>query len=625
MLKHAFLSIFAVLLAFQSWAMAETIQQEYQDAYLTEKQFGWVYRNLQQYQEQIVTTKYFEALYNNMPTNIGITFDENPAPFMANVESDYFDEGLKTWVRVSGMGTLVTINGNLALLSATHVTQGQRLRIRDTNGVVIPMIPSQRLANVDDDIELILLKDSRKSTFSYDEKMKVFRTDFVNLQNLWNSMGDKVHSYMPFHDLLDKYLRVRVSNKEHVALSSLKIAREKLPDAQDPILLEREGGRALALELLKAGPEVDKAAKYWDEDGTVNRLYLGKGLVSGGTNLPPGISGAPLIRQVPMAAVYKQGLFNMQIRGVVLSQHRVEQKTFFADDSAIRDLVEKFKTGQKGYVTSTRWRMYNGQTFRDYGQGVLEMNPVKTPSASFVRQDSGNAVSIDSGNAVSIDSGATGIIVPTQSTGQKIIGRVLQNGTNKIPVIEDTRLSQFMQTSGYKTAAEISTNSDLFPLIQIKSQYANPFDMNEFADVCIYSLDVQGMKVTIYRNNIEKDLSQWDVMMSVQLSRDKLARGMVKDNLIQTHEDRLLDLHGMFTVDLYSQPSWMTLDRLLGPSVLYLPDTDYTYNDSTSFGTKDRRVNPREKLNCYKSNEELIKASQDFRTREEQLFRKAGK
>ena len=93
------------------------------------------------------------------------------APFLVRIQSSYYDEGTKKWNVVQGLGSLVGLKiGDReysGVLSVSHLTQGQQLRIYDGNGELLPILPGYRYANIDEDVEIILLKDRVETSLNY--------------------------------------------------------------------------------------------------------------------------------------------------------------------------------------------------------------------------------------------------------------------------------------------------------------------------------------------------------------------------------------------------------------------------------------------------------------------------
>ena len=105
-----------------------------------------------------------------------------PAAFVACVSSDYFDENLKKQVTVSGMGTLVKRDKELFLITASHVTQGQNIRITDSDKKTYTVKATQRLANVEQDIEILALNGDSSGALNYDSQLRKIRSNVFSLE-----------------------------------------------------------------------------------------------------------------------------------------------------------------------------------------------------------------------------------------------------------------------------------------------------------------------------------------------------------------------------------------------------------------------------------------------------------
>jgi hypothetical protein len=267
-------------------------------------------------------------------------------------------------------------------------------------------------------------------------------------------------------------------------------------------------------------------------------------------------------------------------------------------------------------VSATRWRMNNGFIFRDYGNGRLEANFAKIPSASFFKAESGNAVSVDSGNAVSIDSGKNNSKRPSnillgmqESYGEKTVGKLLEKKGLFIPALAGVGLEQDAAKLGFKSVGAISLHSDLYKLAQIKYAFVNNkgFTLEKKEFQCEYQLDELGASVSIFRKETYFKDTTRDLIGTVRISREKMAKGFDPKVLNQkvgsmpggsmfnySDIDVHVDLAGLFVTDLTSASSLESLDGVLGPSV------------NLDRGSKKN-------ISCFKNHEEYERTFQQYK------------
>lgn len=547
--------------------------------------------------------------------------DENSkvkaAPFLARVASDYFDEVTKKWLTVSGMGTLVTLNvkdaqgamkPQLALLTASHVSQGTRLRVRDVSGRILPLVPGKRLANVDQDVEIIFLQGSLPSGLNFDEKEQAFITKSYDLKQLWTDKN-KPNNYAAFD----------VSIRNHVA-----VLVEQIPNLQ-----YAAGGFDFyylndAKQSIQGNTRKEKARFVWDHFGKLQKPLVGPGLMSS-SKMPPGLSGAPLMGDRPPSRLVEAGIYNMRLEGIVLAQHSWERKTFYSDGDTILDLVKKIRAGQSLYTSPTRWRVAGALTYRDYGNGKLEAAFTSKPSANFSRMESGNASSIDSGNASSIDSGnassidsgnassidsgnassidsgnassidsgnASSIDSGKSNTpksiellwgsqegyGKKVVGHILQRNGQTLAVVSTPFVEKDASKLGFKSIETITGTTDLYKLAKMKSQYVNRNEPAQYDYNCFYRLDEKGLLIGIYASQPVSDGyggQQMDrrLYRTIEMSRADLAKGLLK-NPLRFEAKMTIDVTGMFITDFSAINPLAGIEGVLGPSVVITGDAN---------------------------------------------------
>jgi uncharacterized protein YutD len=518
-------------------------------------------------------------------------YEDRQPDFVVRIKSAYWDESTKSWLNVVGMGTLISFDSKLALLTASHVSQGQKLRIQDSKGRLISVVAGERLADVSDDLELIVLRDDRSAQYTFDEALKVFKTQSVDIADDDIFEGQIYHAY-------------GIDLKHHVAA----LYSEDLDKYAGDCGWENANFVLQAPNILVGQTLKEKAESIWNNWGEMSHPLVGQGVI-GFSKMPPGFSGAPLIRHIPSADLIEKGLYSTQLEGLVLAQHRTEEKTFFADQKMILKLLTSFRNGQRNYVDVTRWRMSQGFLFRDYGNGVLETSFAKKPSANFFRQESGNAVSVDSGNAVSIDSGGGKVKAEPKLAlgmqdgfGKNIVGIMLQKDGVVIPALATTSLRQEAKKWGFEVGADITQKTDLYELAKIKYQYVNAHEF-KYAGAsfqCDYKLDENGISLSLY--NVRVNRSTYEITRTLRktitLSRAELARGF-DDNILRyqnistSWEYEEVNLMGLFVTDIASASNFGSIDNIQGPTVNFKTQVSNT--------------------SCYKSNEERASVFSKFK------------
>ena|GEM_PF-5901094 len=520
---------------------------------------------------EIQKKKSLQAMFDRMDEKT----KKVPAAFVAKVSSDYFDENLKKQVTVSGMGTLVKRDNELFLISASHVTQGQNIRVTDSDKKVYTLKPNQRLANVEQDIEILSLDGDPSGALNYDKQLKKIRSNVFSLKPTLEKYGTLV-----------PYASYVVSMNQHVAVlptgaSNIKFA---LGGFSQHYMIEMAHLEGKTLE--------DRAAYVWDRMGNIAKPLVGDGWISV-SRMPPGLSGAPLIRDNPTLASLKTGKYVWELDGLVLAQHRTQLKTFYADMKQINALIKKYDEGTRGHVNKARWRMAGGLTFRDYGNGLLETILVTKPSANYLVQDSGNAVSVDSGNAVSVDSGNavsvdSGNAVSVDSgaggkqkvqvllgnqvkDGQTVLGRWMEKDGEKFPVISMPFIERAAFELNTDLKGSISDKTDLYELAQAKTQFMNRKQYNLMNLQCYYELTEKGLAVAVMKGQEASSEGVRGVIKTpiyvLKITRADLRKGFSGNKMVYNYGNGMVDFTGVFITDLSAATKISGLENVQGPSV----------------------------------------------------------
>jgi hypothetical protein len=136
----------------------------------------------------------------------------------------------------------------------------------------------------------------------------------------------------------------------------------------------------------------------------INRLNLGDltrekmGLTIGlglselrtDTHIVMGMSGAPLIMLKNSPA----------IGGLAKSYHRFFKQSSFSTQFQINNLLNSFLNGVRGNTSTTHWLFRKDiSTYRDFGNGTLEINPETLPSGDIEFEPAGGGESADGGKS----------------------------------------------------------------------------------------------------------------------------------------------------------------------------------------------------------------------------------
>lgn len=530
-----------------------------------------------------------KAFFNRIDDKTKLT----TTPFVVRVTSDYFDESLKKWVTVTGMGTVIHNGSKLLLVSASHVTQGKNLKIFRDDGFIYNFLEGKRLANVEQDLEVLELDNKNGSShLFYDSSIGKIRSVEYDLTEKWSQVPG-----------LRDNAKFIVSMNQHVAVMLKGFVN--LPNAMGGF------GQFEALEMsdLRGKTIEDKAAYVWDRMGNIAKPLFGSGWISI-SKMPPGLSGAPLIRDVPTFAAMKTGKYFFQLDGLVLAQHRTQKKTFYADSDQIVNLIRRMDKGERGYVNAARWRMSGGLTFRDYGNGLLETILTTRPSANCLVQDSGNAVSVDSGNAVSVDSGnavsvdsGKGSKVQVQvflgnqvKQGQNVLGRWIEKDGEKTPVISLPYIEKEVFKLGYTLGGVINDKADLYKLAQAKAEFRNSKQYMSMNLQCYFSLDEEkGLTVDLFEGQeVERQGFRGvgkRALEGFHFTRDQLRKGFSANKLLIKKGANTYDLTGMFITDLNSAIAISGVEAIKGPSVaVQLGQVNLMNNQINCFKSYDARL-----------------------------------
>ncbi|MFS4459388.1 hypothetical protein [Bdellovibrio sp. HCB2-146] len=482
------------------------------------------------------------------------------APFLARIQSSYYDEATKKWETVQGLGSFVKvkIDGVIrsAVITVSHLTQGQQLRIYDTKNRLVSIQPGMRLANVDKDVELIILKDDVETPLIEHDKFGLLATEPLKMKPLADDM-----------DIPD-YDRIYVSKKQHVPILKSLLPQNSAghtvytfsQNRED--ILRRYINENKTKNALKSVQEaMIMMADIWDRDGVLQEQLVGGGYMAGARMLP-GLSGAPVIRDMPLSVFLWQNQYVYFIEGLVQGHHRIENKSYFVGVRSLVKIIKDFKKGLRNYTSNTRWRMKNRMTFRDFGNGILETNMIKTPSGSFYKGDSGNAISVDG----DYDPSASGFGIGMQNgLGNNIVGQFVQINGLTLPVLADPQLKTGLP-EGVEVTTSFGAKQDLWSLAKMKYQFRDQVTDMISPYECFYQVTDKGIDLQINK-------FKGDNLLNWHGNRTDLQKGFDQNTMLVRNQKSksAVEISGLFLTDMTSIGNQGNPRTAGAPTVIILP------------------------------------------------------
>jgi hypothetical protein len=123
-----------------------------------------------------------------------------------------------------------------------------------------------------------------------------------------------------------------------------------------------------------------------------------------------GLSGAPLFQREENG---------FRLNGVAQSFDRRFAVSYFAGESSIQRLFEKKQTGK------ARWRLRDGVSFLDFGNGLEELVPMDTPAGKSDTDDGGKSDTDDGGKSDTDDGSKSGSVGKKANPGILFQGRTI--------------------------------------------------------------------------------------------------------------------------------------------------------------------------------------------------------
>ncbi len=288
--------------------------------------------------------------------------------FMIYVQSTYSDRAQNGKpITISGYGFLAKNNDRYFVICDSHLSQGDTTSLRSvSNGRSISWFA--RIADNDRDIEIFEVKKAEVENlpaFSIDQNALVMSVSLIpswkNKEGLFR-IGKNV--YIP------------------VTQSLLKMGKEYQPLANSFL---DQGLHGYASD--------DEMAR---DRGDLMTNWNGEGWISD-SGVVPGMSGAPLLQEIIL-----NNTAMVKILGLATGYHRYFKRSYFSEEKQILNLLSDFESGRSLQKSTTKWQFYNF-LYRDFGNGNLEISPLRTLSGSLRR--AGGGTGGDSGGGTGGDSG----------------------------------------------------------------------------------------------------------------------------------------------------------------------------------------------------------------------------
>lgn len=302
------------------------------------------------------------------------------AEWLVQVGSTYKDEATGKLQTFHGTGTIVKIGDSLFVVTASHVSQGTNLTLK-TADRTLHAIPNERLSDNLADIELIRVTDKDLVPFGVLADNRFGETKSMIVGPVLGS-GANVEG-----------LSITPSGDDRIPQASWTSAKadewrgKSVPAKQGLGITDISGDRYLRYNLARNEYVAD-------------------------VQIRPGMSGAPLIGREYLNGYAESksdnslpGAEHYVLRGITKSYSRAFEQSQFATSDQILALVEHFTSGKRGFADQTRWHLRNGLTYRDLGNGTIEVNPTVLPAGGGGSADGGGGGSADGGGGGSADGG----------------------------------------------------------------------------------------------------------------------------------------------------------------------------------------------------------------------------
>lgn len=264
---------------------------------------------------------------------------------------------------VEGTGSIVKKNNRFYVVTASHVSQGDKLEILQRGK---PLEVVGRLSDNFNDAEMF--------------EVRKFSGNFAN-DEILASYDDKTRQFWVLHSLQMEKNQLLAAGEEVVL--PLRIGIKNNPKEWQFYNAPHSGlGKWNASADGKAQPT------------------LGGGELTSRMKISPGMSGSPLIGTLSDNGITNQYYaFENQgklmfaefaLMGIATRYLCDFDRSYFTRMERVVDLMEKYEQGVRGSVDATHWKQKNGIPYRDLGDGTLETNFLSSVAGGGGSTDGGN-------------------------------------------------------------------------------------------------------------------------------------------------------------------------------------------------------------------------------------------
>lgn len=490
---------------------------------------------------------------------------------IVRVESTYFEAPpVSTAVGINpitGTGTIVRIDSHCYVLTSSHVSSGENLKLFEGGVLPLEYEPSIRLSDAKTDLALIRLKADCASLNPMAEwypHREHFMIDENSIKLPKPFLGREVPKIGPPFEMqvMDVSQNAIMPLPPWVGCVPANWKTEKASIGRDAFRDERG--------FLK---------NFSHLTFTMSETFVP-------TRIPEGSSGSPLIENnVPGLARQKV------IKGLAKRNLRKYEGSFFSHEVDIENFVHKLqiRLGLKGiqdqWIGSVRWLSRNGLLFKDYGGGTWEINPNSNWTGNGHSGDPGNGHSGDPGHSgppepkscLAGEKGKTqgidedlvrfGLNEGLKWKGQPICLFRIQNreGFSEFYIEANSEALNYLERLREGDFTPLGCGQPLWPLLQKKLSLSSKLSKRSSSErYCSITPKSDGsieVKIPLGRfESIEFELDSFGILKSQKQSKEKFQSLLaLKSSRRNPH---LVDIRGLYYQDLGMIP-WVESGNLV--------------------------------------------------------------
>ena len=291
---------------------------------------------------------------------------------------------------------------DLVIVTAGHVSNGANLVMVSDDKYLEPVRDQfgriERLADNVSDIEIIRVKPVKSQIpMAYWRQRKGLKQDIEYLYSpLRFQKSDYQHKRASELRLLDVVFNYGSSQAKPSRFLGMELASFIMPESN---------ATAESAFVLVPESKLNRVTPY-DKDNLMDvrgiyQTFFGHQYVAPAI-IAPGVSGSPYFA---MRKDEYSGTPRPSLYGITTQYEITRGLSYFASVGRVLELIRSFKAGKRGLLFPTvKWRVWKGQTFREFGQNTYELNfydangvgPRLAPASSLQR-NVGNMYRLDSG------------------------------------------------------------------------------------------------------------------------------------------------------------------------------------------------------------------------------------